>query len=161
MKQKKLPITFQGTLRLRNTNQISFWSTNSRENSSSVLGQTRCTTVHQFISHRGQDRYTKKEKALMTFKKTHGEKRYHSNIIQRGTSFQQPQHSPSLEGGASDFPLWLLLFLLEGDHPLARDFSSSSMELLGSVVCLLVGKSPLIANRPIDYKLMDWLTNGC
>ena len=99
MKQKKLPITFQGTLRLRNTNQISFWSTNSRENSSSVLGQTRCTTVHQFISHRGQDRYTKKEKALMTIKKPHGGKRYHSNIIQRGTSFQQPQNSPSLEGG--------------------------------------------------------------
>ena len=150
MKQKKLPITFQGTLRLRNTNQISFWSTNSRENSSSVLGQTRCTTVHQFISHRGQDRYTKKEKALMTIKKPHGGKRYHSNIIQRGTSFQQPQNSPSLEGGAGDPPPRLLL-LLEGGHPLLRDFSSLSMELLGSVVCLLVGESPLIVNRPIDY----------
>ena len=55
----------------------------------------------------------------------------------------------------------ILLLLLEGGHPLLRDFSSSSMELLGSVVCLLVGESPLIANRPIDYKLMDWLTNGC
>ena len=98
----------------------------------------------KFISHRVQDGYTKKEKALMTIKKPHGGKRYHSNIIQRGTSFQQPQHSPSLEGGASDLPLWLLL-LLEVGHPLVRVCSSSIMEWLGTV--LVVGKSPLIANR--------------
>ena len=60
----------------------------------------------------------------------------------------------SLQGGAGGLPHWLLLLLQVG-HPLLRHCSSLIMEKLGTV--LVVRKSPLIANRPIDYKLMDWL----